>query len=108
METILELKKCVTDFTTLQSSDIEDRSLKLKVYSDVSDLLVCNQNNVGMDGTIFSLFIEMGKEKTLMLDLPIDDLELFASSILKHIKIIRKTYGKQIAIQSETGSIGSI
>jgi hypothetical protein len=63
--------------------------------------------NEEMDSTIFGMFIEFGKEKekTIMLDAPINDLELFAKSILAHIEIIRKNYGEQIKIQNDLGSV---
>ena len=35
-------------------------------------------------------------EKTLMMNVSVDELELFASSVLKQIEIIRKSYGEQI------------
>ena len=52
------------------------------------------------DNTIFSFWVECG-EKTLIMDVSIDELELFASSVLKQIEIIRKSYGEQIKIQSD-------
>ena len=103
MENVIELRKCVTDFEKLESSDC--KNVKIKVYSDVYDLFVYNSRKEEMaDDTIFGLDIECG-EKTLMMDIQIDELELFASSILKQIEIIRKTYGEQIKIQSDMGCV---
>ena len=52
---------------------------KIKVYSDVHDLLVYNSQKEEMDdNTIFGSWVECG-EKTLMMDVSIDELELFAS-----------------------------
>jgi len=106
MENIIELSKCVTDFESLESSDFE-KGIRIKVYSDTHDLLAYNHNNEEMEGTIFGLWIECGKEKekTIMLDLPINDLELFANSVLKNIEIIRKSYGEQIKMQFDMGSV---
>jgi hypothetical protein len=106
MENIIELKNCVTDFGTLKSSDFEE-GIKLKIGSDTNDLLVYNQRKEEMDGTIFWLWIECGKEreKAIMIDFPINELELFAKSILTHIEIIRKNYDEQIKIQSDMGSV---
>ena len=102
MENVIELKKCTTDFELLESSDCEN-GVKIKVYSDVYDLLVNNSRKEEMDDeTIFGLWVECG-DKTLMMDVSIDELELFASSVLKHIEIIRKSYGEQIKIQSDMG-----
>ena len=104
MENVIELKKCVTDFEKLEMSDCEN-GVKIKVYSDVHDLLVYNSRKEQMDdGTIFGLWVECG-EKTLMMDVSIDELELFASSVLKQIEIIRKSYGEQIKIQSDMGCV---
>jgi hypothetical protein len=106
MENIIELKNCVTDFERLDNSDFE-KEINIKIYSDTNDLLACNDNGEEMDGTIFNLWIECGKEKekTIMFDLPINELELFAKSVLNHIDIIRKSYGEQIKIQSDMGAV---
>jgi hypothetical protein len=104
MENVIELKKCVTDFEKLESSDCES-GIKIKVYSYVHDLLFYNGRKEEMDDdTIFRLWVECG-EKTLMTDVSIDELELFASSVLKQIQIIRKSYGEQIKIQSNMGCV---
>ena len=104
MENVIELKKCVTDFEKLESLDCEN-GVKIKVYSDVHDLLVYNSQKEEMDdNTIFGFWVECG-EKTLMMDVSIDELELFASSVLKQIEIIRKSYGEQIKIQSDMGCV---
>lgn len=104
MENVIELKKCVTDFEKLKMSDCEN-GVKIKVYSDVHDLLVYNSRKEEMDdNTIFGFWVECGK-KTLMMDVSIDELELFASSVLKQIEIIRKSYGEQIKIQSDMGCV---
>jgi hypothetical protein len=102
MVNVIELEKCVTDFEKLESSDCEN-GVKIKVYSDALDLLVHNNQKREMDdATIFGLWVECG-EKRLMMDVSIDELELFASSVLKQIEIIRKSYGEQIKKQSDMG-----
>ena len=104
MENVIELKKCTTDFEMLESSDCE-KEVKIRVYSEVHDLLVYNNRKEKMDNeTIFGLWVECG-DKTLMMDVSIDELELFASSVLKQIEIIRKSYGEQIKIQSDMGCV---
>ncbi len=102
MENGIELKQCRTDFEKLESSDCEN-GIKIKVYSDVYDLLIYNSRKEEMfDNTVFGLWVECG-EKTLMMDISINELELFASSVLKQVEIIRKSYGEQIKIQFDMG-----
>ena len=105
MENLIELKKrVVTDFESIDESDFE-KGVNLKIYSNTYDLNVYYHNKEEMDGTIFSLWLECGnkKEKTIMVDVPIDELELFANSVLKNINIIRKNYNTQIKYQTENG-----
>ena len=104
MKNIIELTECIIDFEDVKISDFE-KDINIMVYSEIQELLNCNEDNEEMDATIFSLWIEFGKEKekTIMLDAPIDDLELFAKSILAHIDIVRKNYGEQIKIQNDLG-----
>jgi hypothetical protein len=106
MKNIIELTECIIDFENFESSDFEN-GINIKVYSDTRILILYNEMNEKMDETIFGLWIEFGKEKekTIMLDAPIDDLELFAKSILAHIDIVRKKYGEQIKIQTDLGSL---
>jgi len=102
MENVIELEMCTTDFEMLKSSDCEN-GVKIIVYSDVHDLLIYNNRKKEMHNeTIFNLLVECG-DKTLMMDVSIDKLELFASSVLKQIELIRKSYGEQIKIQSDMG-----
>ena len=104
MENAIKLRKCVADFDKLESSDCE-KGVKIIVYSDIHDLLIYNSRKEEMDyNTVFGLHVECG-EKTLMMDVPIDELELFASSVLKQIEIIRKSYSEQIKIQSDMGCV---
>ena len=104
MENVIELKNCITDFEKLKSSDCEN-GVKIRVYSDVHDLLVYNNRKEKMyDDTIFGLCVECGK-KMLIMDVSIDELEFFASSVLKQIEIIRNSYGEQIKIQSDKGCV---
>jgi hypothetical protein len=106
MKNIIELTECVIDFENFESSDFEN-GINITVYSDTRDLILYNEMNEEMDATIFGLWIEFGKEKekTIMLYAPINDLELFAKSILAHIDIVRKNYGEQIKIQTNLGVI---
>ena len=104
MESVIELKKCVTDFEKLESSECKN-GIKITVYSNVRDLLVYNSQKEEMDeDTVFGLLVECGN-KMLMMDVTIDELELFTSSVLTQIGIIRKSYGEQIKIQSDRGCV---
>ena len=104
MESVIELKKCVTDFEKLESSECEN-GIKITVYSDVHDLLFCSSRKEEMvEYTVFGLLVECGN-KMLMMDVTIDELELFTSSVLTQIGIIRKSYGEQIKIQSDRGCV---
>jgi hypothetical protein len=76
------------------------------VFSDTHDLLVCEEIGEKMDdNTIFSMWINCGKdkEKAIMFDVEIDELEEFASAILKQIEIVRKNYSEQIKFQTNKG-----
>jgi hypothetical protein len=88
-------------------ADIEDIELnpELYLFGCTHDLMVFDSRNEDMDGTIFSLWINCGKEKerTLMFDIDIDELEEFSSSALKQIEIIRRSYGDPIQRQKNRG-----
>ena len=101
MKNIIDFNQCVLDFDNLEKSDFE-KGIKIMIYSDVNDLLISNDSDEDIDGTIFGLWVEIG-EKTIMVDVGINELELFAGSILNHVEIIRKHYSKQIAIQVDKG-----
>ena len=86
MESKMSLKKAVIDATI---DDFNSES-EIYVFSDTNDLLVYKHNEEEMcDDTIFSLWINCGKNKqqAIMFDVEIDELEAFASSILKQIEI---------------------
>jgi hypothetical protein len=102
----IELRKCEIDFEKIEKLDFK-KGVNIVVHSEIQDLLLYIENKEVMDTSFFGLFIEFGeeKEKTIMLDAPIDDLELFAKSILAHIDIVRKNYGEQIKIQTNWGAI---
>jgi hypothetical protein len=101
----IELRKCEIDFEDVKISDFK-KGVNIVVHSEIQDLLLYIENKEVMDTSFFGLFIEFGeeKEKTIMLDAPIDDLELFAKSILAHIDIVRKNYAEQIKIQTNWGA----
>jgi hypothetical protein len=102
MQNEITFKESAVDFESINGSEITDNDVNLLIFSDTSDLLSYNSGKDAMEGTIFSIWLEIGeeKEKTIIFNISIDDLELFALSVLKHVKIIRKNYGDQIKIQN--------
>jgi hypothetical protein len=95
----IELQKWTSDFEKFENSDF-NKGVNLKIFSATLDLLIDSQNEEEMGGTIFGLWIEFGNgERTIMIDFPIDELELFAKTIINHIDIIRKSYCEQIKYQ---------
>jgi hypothetical protein len=105
MENILEFReKIVTDVEFVSKEDFEEGA-QIRIISDTQDLLIYNDGNLQFDDTIFMLWIEAGKEKEkiIMLHVPIDELELFAKSVINHIDIIRANYGDHIKKQTNLG-----
>jgi hypothetical protein len=82
---------------------------KITIASNVDDLFFCNKKNEVMDGFIFDITIENEDYscpyKFMNIGVPINELELFAKSIITHIEIIRGTYGEQIKQQHDKGNI---
>jgi len=102
MEIKIPLRSPVIDATT---EDFNEEA-EICVFSDTHDLLVCKENNEKMDDeTIFSLWINCGKnkQKAIMFDVEIDELEEFANSVLKQIEIVRRNYYEQIKFQTDKG-----
>lgn len=110
MENIINLYDGIADFREFKDSD--SKNMRLLLYSCLEDLPIYHKNEQDAD-SIFSLWIEFGKapessagyEKRIMVDVRLDELELFASSVLKHIEIIRKNYGEQIKKQYDMGNL---
>lgn len=104
METNTRLNDILLDFDNLNEDDFKFGA-NIKVYSDMQFILTYNSNEAKMNDTIFGLRVEFGKDKdkSIMTNVRIDDLELFASSILKQIKIVRKNYSKEIKKQRKLG-----
>ena len=104
MENILQPTDCVCDFETLSKDDFKD-GIRIKVYSEINDLLAYNSQNSDMcDSTIFGVWVEIGKSRAIMANVSIDELELFSKSILTHIEILRRNYGEQIKVQTDRGN----
>jgi hypothetical protein len=108
MKTILDVHKFDTDFKEIETSDPNrghPLPIRLKVFPNVNDLCATSNANEMLKTTIFDLWIEIGyeQEKTIMIDVPMEDLELFAHSVLKQIEIVRKNYAELIQKQKDLG-----
>jgi hypothetical protein len=101
MELKLPLKNPTID------ADLGDlkEGCEIYIYSDVNDLFAYNSTNEDMEGTIFGLWINCGKnkERALMFDIEIDSLEEFAYAVLKRIELIRRNHSEQIKNQTDKG-----
>ena len=102
MKIIAPLKNCNID------GNLENLKGKcnIEVYCDAHDLLIHYDNEYDMDNEYIShVWINFGEEynETIFFDIAIDDLELFAHSILKEIEIVRRNYSKQIQYQIDKG-----
>lgn len=83
----------------LEESDLK-QGIKIGFISDgLHDFLISSNNDEEAGATIFSLNIKCG-DKEIGSDVEINELELFAHSILKQIEIVRKNYGEEIKIQA--------
>ena len=107
MQNIIKLSGVVVDFENASASEF-DKGINIKVYSDTHDLFTFNGSNEAMeDDHIFGIWVEFGdndKERTIMANVSMDELELFARSILTHIKIFKSTYSEQIRKQISLGA----
>ena len=102
MEIRIPLKRAHVD---AKLKDLEINP-EIYVFSCMHDLMVYDHNGEDMvDETIFSLWINCGegKERAIMFEVEMDQLEQFASAILKDIQLIRDNYGKQIQNQVDKG-----
>lgn len=106
MNNKIEIKKGFLGCDTLTKEDLI-LGVNIDVYSCTHDLLVYNQRNEKMEGTIFGLIIEPIKcpENEIFLDLPMDELEMFAHSILKHIEIVKTKHADDIKKQISLGNM---
>jgi len=98
----MPLRSCSIDATI---KDFQQEA-EVFVFSTTDDLLSYTNDEQEMpDDTIFSLWINCGKdkEKAIMFDVEIDELEEFGNAILKQIEIVRKNYSEQIKFQTDRG-----
>lgn len=104
MKSDVELRFWSMDSDKIEEADLKD-GLSLCVWSVPEELQY--ETNMGLKvDTIFHVWIEYGehKDKIISADIGIDQLELFAHSILSQIDIIRKNYNKEINKQMGYGA----
>lgn len=110
METRIQLRNLAIDAKIKDQSlerDLE-KGAEIYLHSDTRDLVVNTENSETMEEeTIYSLWFQFGqyKEQAFMWDVRMDDLELFAHSILKSIEIIRRNYADEIKYQTKQGAV---
>lgn len=79
-----------------------NKNPQLSVSSNCNDLTACFLSKTKMDdgGTIFNISLEFNEESFIQYEVKIDELELFANSILKSIEIVRRDYSEHIRYQA--------
>jgi len=78
-----------------------NKNPQLSVSSNCNDLTACFISKTKMDdGTVFNISLEFNEESFIQYEVKIDDLELFATSILKSIEIVRRDYSEHIRYQA--------
>jgi hypothetical protein len=105
MNNVIKLESSFIGCDSLTNDDLSF-GVTINVWSDVGDFLIQNQHNEDMSSTIFGIKIESIKDnnKAMHIDVEIDELELFANSVLKHIEIVRNNYKDEIQKQTKLGN----
>ena len=100
MKNTIEFNRAVSDYEDYENGG------KIIVQSDVEELISSHEENEVAEGFIYYIGIDNNKNsKAINIGVPINELELFAKSIITHIEIIRATYGEQIKQQHDKGNI---
>ena len=105
----MEIKLPIKNIHITNNMALEDikKISKIRICGDTHDLLVYKHNNESMrDDTIFHGDIHSHKDedKSIFFDMEMDELEEFASAILKQIELIRINYSEQIKFQTDMGN----
>ena len=105
MENILKLIRPWIDFEPSSIENQLGKGVQLKVWSDTEEIKVYHHNEEVMDSTVFGLWLEFGEDygRTIMLEASIDELELFAKSLVTHLDIVKSRIGDEIKKQIELG-----
>jgi hypothetical protein len=106
MKNTIELQNGFLGHDVLKSDDLK-YGVKFKVYSDVHDLLVYNNQKVTMSGTVFNVTIECIKNENIgmFFEVPMDELEMFAYSVLKHVEIVKNKHAEDLKKQLSLGNM---
>lgn len=90
----------------------DDNRLSDEVKKDFENgcqiLIYKAEHNLQDEGEFaFGVWIEYAKnnEKTLMFDVRLDDVEMFANSLLKSVKMFRRDYKDVISAKIENGDV---
>jgi hypothetical protein len=97
----MQIKMKLASCSIMTKIEDLDKNPEISVFSSCQDLIACFQSKTKMyDGTIFNISIECGEGSFIQYEIKIDDLELFANSILKSIEIVRRDYSEHIKYQA--------
>jgi hypothetical protein len=97
----MEIKMKLVSSSIMTKIEDLDKNPELCVFSSCQDLIASFRGKTKMyDGTIFNISIECGEGSFIQYEIKIDDLELFATSILKSIEIVRRDYSEHIKYQT--------
>ena len=104
MKTITRLDKVGSSFNDLNGTTID--STEIFVWSNIYELIRAGNHNCTMEGSLFNINIEMGKNEKgedicVFGQISMFELERFAKSILTQIDIIRKNYLEEVKIQQK-------
>jgi hypothetical protein len=105
----MEIKLPIKNFRIHESATIEDlkKIFEISFNGDAHDLLVYKHENESMrNETIFygHSYCGRNEETSIMFDIEMDNLEVFATAILKQIELIRMNYSAQIKFQTDMGN----
>ena len=78
-----------------------DKGCQVYIYKEEQNWISDEEQHV------YSLWIEYGKDKdkTLMFDIDLDDLEMFANSLLKSVEMLRRDYSDVLKDKISNGSL---
>lgn len=101
MKITLPLEKASFDDNKLTDETKKDFELQCEAYIFKDEASWEDDNET----RVFAFFLKYGenKEKALMFDVGLDDLEMFANSLLKSIEMFRRDYADTIKEKIKKG-----
>lgn len=91
MRITLDLIRPVSNDSRLSKKILDDMDMHAGILITRSDLDDMDDNE-----HLYSVWLEYGKSRSLLFEVFIDDLELFASTLLKDMKMLRRDNKKQL------------